>query len=295
VIVMMAITFGERSRQASGASAPGGVAIPLPSCLYGFTGGTPGKGVVNLPAGSTVILRAGWASNTPATPAFQVAAFLHAVRTTGAIDGTRLPEPAVYFQRATPGSNGSSVTVWTYRPRIVLAAGQTLVVQYQWRLTTSVPGGWDPDTGRPFLAGPGPLFPGRPPTCTIKAIPAAIATTSPRDPGVCGGATRISCYQDSAKIATREAVNVWLGPTLWTSLIGKVDWRKAPVAMTVQCNGVSSAGLGWACTWVSGAYLNEGIWRGRASVVFSMHRRGSGSTYWRATVALSALARPGQG
>jgi hypothetical protein len=291
----MAIALGERSRQASGASASGGVAVSLPSCLYGYTGGTPGKGVVNLPAGSNVVLRAGWASNMPATPAVQVAAFLHAVKTTGAIDGTRLPEPAVYFQPATPGSNGSSLTFWTYRPRIVLAAGQTLVVQYQWRLATSVPGGWDPDTGRPFLAGPGPLFPGRTPTCTIKAIPAAIVTTSPRDPGVCGSASRVSCYQDSAKISTRQAVNVWLGPTLWTSLIGKVDWRKAPVAMSVQCNGISRAGLGWSCTWVSGTYPNDGTWRGRASVAFSSQRRSSGGTYWRTTVALSAPARPGQG
>jgi hypothetical protein len=295
VIVAIVLAFGEPGRQASGASVAGGVAVPLPSCLYGSTGGTPGAGLVNLPAGSNVILRAGWATNMPAIPAAQVAAFLQAVRTTGAIGGTRLRAPALHFQRATPGSSGSSLTFWTYQPRIVLAPGQALVVQYQWTLDKSVPGGWDPDTGRPFLAGPGPLFPGRSPTCTIKAIPAAIATTSPRDPGVCGSANRLRCYQDSAKLATRTAVNAWLGPTLWTSLISKVDWRKSPIAMTVQCNRVSSAGLGWSCTWVSRTYPNEGIWSGGASVAFSMHRRGSGSTYWRATVALSPPARPGPG
>jgi hypothetical protein len=295
VVVVMAIAIGERSRPASGAFAPGGIAVPLPSCLYGSTGGTPGVGIVSLPAGTNVILRAGWQTNAPATPAFQVAAFLHAVRTTAAIDGTPLPEPAAYFQQATPGPNGSSLTFWTYLPRIVLSAGQTLVVQYQWTLSTSVPGGWDPDTGHPLPAGPGPLFPGNPPSCTIKAIPAAIATKSPHDPGLCASRHRISCYQDSAKIATRKAVNVWLGPILWTSLIGKVDWTKSPVAMSVRCKGVDRKGLRWSCMWVSRTHPNNGIWEGRATVIFSKYHRGSGSTYWRTTVGLSAPARPRQG
>lgn len=159
ISIVAALAFA-LAAAAGSATASSQTVVGLTNCIF-VDGGHE-----TVPAGTDVVLRAGWSADTSG----QVQSFLQSVTASATVTGRALTDANQYFSPVFYSTVADAwVTVWVYDTSTTLKAGQTVTVQqFQWTLKTPVPGGKDPDSGRPYLQGAGPLFPS-PDTCTIKA------------------------------------------------------------------------------------------------------------------------------
>jgi hypothetical protein len=143
----------------SSASSP--TVIRFFGCVY-LHGGS-----VSVPAGTPVVLQAGWAAKTRGL----IEDFLHTVTTTAALNGDPVTNADSLWTSPDPTTDAPYWSTWQFYPGGTLAAGQSVTLTLDW--TVSHPY-WDgvtlnPDGSHAVTAAGGSVT-GGPVTCTVTGV-----------------------------------------------------------------------------------------------------------------------------
>lgn len=124
-------------------------------------------GAVSVPAGTTVVLQAGWGAKTRGL----IEDFLHAVTTTAVLNGSPVINADSLWTAPDPTTNAPDWTTWQFYPGGTLAAGQSVRLTLDWTVSHRY---WDgvslnPDGSHVVTPGGGSVT-GGPLTCTVTGV-----------------------------------------------------------------------------------------------------------------------------